>query len=59
MSPETIAILAKMKPRKSVWCQFGKLPGSTMDEHQVCLDQEAAHYARGFKTWGCVCSCHR
>lgn len=48
-----------MKPGKYVWCQFGKPPGSPMDEHQVCLDQEAAHYARGYTTWGCTCKCHR
>lgn len=59
MTDETLAILATMKPRKSVWCQHGKAPGSPMDEHQVCLDQEAAHYARGYASWSCVCKCHR
>ena len=59
MTPETIAILAKMKPAKSVWCQFGQAPGLKNDEHQVCIDQEAAHYARGYSSWSCTCKCHR
>lgn len=60
ISPETKAILDRMKPSKFVWCQHGeKTPGSRMDEHQVCLDQEAAHRAKGGKSWSCTCSCHR
>lgn len=59
MSPETLTAIAKMKPTKFVWCQHGKAPGAPMDEHQVCLDQESAHYARGYSTWGCTCNCHR
>jgi len=59
MSPETLAAIAKLKPGKYVWCQYGQAPGSPMDEHQVCLDQEAAHYARGYTSWGCTCSCHK
>lgn len=58
MSPETLAAIAKMKPGKFVWCQFGKAPGSPMDEHQVCLDQEADHRRRGGTSWGCTCRCH-
>jgi hypothetical protein len=30
-----------------------------IDEHQVCLDQEAAHRAKGGKSWSCVCRCHQ
>jgi hypothetical protein len=59
MSPETIAILERMKPARFVWCQHGQVPGSPIDEHQVCIDQESAHYARGFDSWGCTCPCHR
>jgi hypothetical protein len=59
MTPETAAILDRMKPTKSVWCQFGQAPGFKIDEHQVCIDQRAAHYARGFSSWGCTCNCHR
>lgn len=59
ISAETEAILDRMKPSKYVWCQHGQAPGSKNDEHQVCLDQEAAHRAKGGKSWGCVCSCHR
>lgn len=59
MSPETIATLAKMKKQKTVWCQHGKMPGSNMDEHQVCLDvgyrYEKEHPG---KKWSCPCSCH-
>ena len=58
MTPETRAFLAKLKPIKFVWCQFANVPGSKHDEHQVCLDREAAHYAQGGETWGCVCRCH-
>ena len=59
MSPETLKAIANLKPSKFVWCQYGQMPGMKMDEHQVCLDQEAAHYARGFKTWACTCKSHR
>jgi len=59
MSPETEAILSKMKPSKFVWCQHGQAPGMKIDEHQVCLDQEAAHRAKGGKSWSCVCRCHQ
>lgn len=58
MSPETLAILKQMRPRKYVWCQHGKAIAGRNDEHQVCLDQEAAHYARGGTSWGCTCKCH-
>lgn len=59
MSPETIRILESMKPHKTVWCQHGQQPGSPMDEHQVCIDQAAAHRARGGTSWKCPCRCHR
>jgi hypothetical protein len=59
LSPETEAILARMKPGKFVWCQSPEQRGSVHDEHQVCIDQEASHYAKGFKTWACTCKCHR
>lgn len=59
MSPETLRAIQRMKPRKTVWCQHGRAPGSPNDEHQVCLDQEAHHYARGGTEWRCVCRCHR
>jgi hypothetical protein len=59
MSPETLAILAKRKPSKSVWCQHGQAPGMKIDEHQVCIDQRAAHFERGYTTWTCTCKCHR
>ncbi len=59
MSPETLAAIGKMKPGRFVWCQFKNVPGSKHDEHQVCIDQEAAHRARGGTSWGCTCKCHR
>jgi len=59
MTPETTAILDRMKPSKYVWCQHGQIAGSKIDEHQVCIDLEAAHYAAGFESWGCTCRCHR
>jgi hypothetical protein len=59
MSPETLAAIARLAPRKYVWCQHGQQPGLKMDEHQVCIDQEAAHRARGGTSWGCTCKCHR
>ena len=59
MSPESIAMLSRMKPSKFVWCQHGQIPGSKIDEHQVCINQESAHYARGYSAWGCTCKCHR
>jgi hypothetical protein len=54
-----MAILEAMKPGRYVWCQHGQTPGMKNDEHQVCIDQEAAHYARGYSTWGCTCKCHK
>ena len=59
MSPETIVILNRMKPTKYVWCQHGQIAASKVDEHQVCIDLEAAHYAAGFSGWGCTCRCHK
>lgn len=59
LTPETLAILARMRPGKFVWCQHGKPPGSKMDEHQVCLDMEADHRKKGGTTWSCTCNCHR
>jgi hypothetical protein len=48
-----------MKPTKYVWCQHGQIAASKVDEHQVCIDLEAAHYAAGFSGWGCTCRCHK
>jgi hypothetical protein len=59
VSPETIAILARQKPSKYVWCQHGQATGLRTDEHQVCIDQAARHRAKGGATWGCTCKCHR
>jgi hypothetical protein len=59
MTPETLAVIDRMKPAPYVWCQFSNTPGSKNDEHQVCIDRQAAHYARGFSTWGCTCKCHK
>ena len=59
MTPETLAVIATMKPAPYVWCQFSNTPGSKNDEHQVCIDRQAAHYALGFSTWGCTCKCHK
>lgn len=59
MTEFTAAFLANLPPRKSVWCQHGRLPGSQNDEHQVCIDQEARHRANGGTSWSCICKCHR
>lgn len=59
MTDFTAAFLAKLPATKFVWCQHGQMPGMKMDEHQVCIDQEAAHRAKGGTTWGCTCNCHR
>ena len=59
MSPETKAILDRMKPARTVWCQHGQLPGSPIDEHQTCLDMEAYHRSKGGAEWSCTCRCHR
>jgi len=52
-------IRRNLKPGKYVWCQFGQMPGSSIDEHQVCIDQEQRHRANGGTSWGCTCKCHR
>jgi hypothetical protein len=59
ISVETEKILRTMKPSRFVWCQHGQQPGMKIDEHQVCLDRESEHRAKGGTSWGCICKCHR
>ena len=49
----------KQGPRKMIWCSGPDMPQLKHDEHQVCLDQEARHYANGYTSWSCSCRCHR
>lgn len=64
MTDATLAFLARLDaqrgPRKTVWCQHGKLPGMALDEHQTCLDMQGKHeLEHGPGTWSCPCRCHR
>lgn len=50
----------KQGPRKTVWCQHGKLPSYPIDEHQTCIDIGGDYERQNpGKSWGCPCSCHR
>lgn len=60
MTPETELFIRKhLKPGKFVWCQHPRIPGSAIDEHQVCLDQETRYRSSGGESWGCTCKCHK